>query len=320
MTGENGHASMPGSSRAPGEAPVPPDLTVSIVTAGNLDLLLPCLHSVFERTRRARLEVFVVDDASANDAASAVRTAFPRVCTLRNEVRQGFASNNNLVLGRGRGRYVLLLNDDTLILEGALDRLVAFMEGRPRAGACGALLLNPDGSFQPSFARFPHPLLEGLWPAANWSYGARRWAAEPFPVDSVCGAALLVRRSVLDQVGLLDTGFDPGYSEEIDWCYRIKRAGWQIYAVPGARIIHYGSQTMDRDLPRKYELLLSHKALFFRKHHGPRAAALYRASLGLSTTAKVAWWALAGLWPPGRQASRQRCRLHLHLLRRIPSW
>jgi GT2 family glycosyltransferase len=109
----------------------------------------------------------LVEDASAHDAASTVRTAF----------RQGFASNNNLVLGQGRGRYFLLLNDDTLVLEGALDRLVAFMEGQPRAGACGALLLNPDGSFQPSFARFPHPLLEGLWPAVNWSYWGRSQAA-----------------------------------------------------------------------------------------------------------------------------------------------
>lgn len=306
------------------------DLTVSIVTAGNLELLLPCLRSVFQATRWVTLEVVVVDDASAGDVpdgdvpdgdtAAAVGAQFPEVRVLRSEAGRGFATNNNVALRRGRGRYLMLLNDDTVVLDGALDRLVAFMNSHPLAGACGAVLLNPDGSCQPGFARFPQPVLEALWPAANWSYRARRRGTQPFAVDSVCGAALVVRRSVVDEAGLLDTGFDPGYSEEVDWCYRIKRAGWQVYAVPAARIVHYGSQTMDRDVVRKYELLLSHKALFFRKHRGRRAAALYRATLGLSTVVKVVWWTVAGLWPGCRQRSRERRQLHLHLLRRIPSW
>lgn len=297
-----------------------PDLTVSIVSAGNLDLLLPCLRSVFETTHQASLEVFVVDDASPAGIGDAVRAALPHVQIIRQETSQGFSTNNNLVLGQGRGRYLMLLNDDTWVLDGALDRLVAFMDAHPQVGVAGAFLLNPDGSFQPAFARFPTPFLEGLWPAANWSYRARRGASQPFPVDSVCGAALLVRSSVVEQVGLLDPDFDPIYSEEVDWCYRIKRAGWQVYAVPGACIVHYGSQTMDRALLHKYELLLSHKALFFHKHQGPRAAAVYRRALALSTAFKVAYWTLAGLWPPSRQASRQRRQLHLRVLRRIPTW
>lgn len=296
-----------------------PDLTISIISADNQNLLLPCLRSVFESTHNITLEVYLVDNASSDNTASAVKTAFSQVIVVRNEVRQGFSTNNNMVLRRGQGRYLMLLNDDTLILDGALDRIVEFMDSHPQAGAVGTFLINPDGSFQPGFARFPHPFVEALYAATNWSYRSARQVAGPFEVDSVCGAAMVVRREAIEQVGLLDTAFDPIYSEEVDWCYRIKQAGWQIYALPGARIIHYGGQTMNRVMPRKYELLLSHKMLFFRKHRGERAASLYRAILGLSTAVKLAWWALITLLQGGRQASRERIQLHWYLLKRIPS-
>ncbi len=300
--------------------PLRPDLTVSIISADNLDLLLPCLRSVFANTHRIRLEVFLVDNASADGTAAAVETEFPQIKIIRNATRLGFSTNNNLMLRQGQGRYVMLLNDDTLVSDGALDGMVDFMDTHPDAGAVGASLLNPDGSLQQSFARFPHPLLEGLWPVTNWSYRSLRQASRPFPVDSVCGAAMVVRRTVLDQVGLLDTAFDPIYSEEVDWCYRIKEAGWQIHALPQTHIIHYGSQTMNRAVPRKYELLLSHKALFFRKHGGRGAATAYLLSLTLSTKAKLVWWSTLGRLASGRETSKERRKLHWHVLRRIWSF
>ncbi len=296
-----------------------PDLTVSIISANNLDLLLPCLRSVFDNTQQITLEVYVVDNASTDNTAAAVETAFPQVKVIRNEVRQGFSTNNNLMLGQGLGRYLILLNDDTLVLDGALDRLVEFMDAHPKAGVVGGFLLNPDGSFQPAFSRFPHPFVEALWAAANWSYRAARQATKPFEVDSVCGAAMLVRRPVIEQVGVLDTTFDPIYSEEVDWCYRIKQAGWQIYTLPQARVIHYGGQTMNRVMPRKYELLLSHKMLFFHKHSGIRAANLYRATLGFSTAVKLGWWMFISLLQRDRQGNKERIQLHWYLLKRIPS-
>ena len=296
-----------------------PDLTVSIISADNLDLLLPCLGSVFENTHRIHLEVYVVDNASSDDTAAAVEAAYPQVTVLRNDERQGFSTNNNMVLRQGRGRYLMLLNDDTLVIDDALDQMVAFLDAEPEAGAVGSFLLNPDGSFQPAFARFPHPLVEAWWPATNWSHLLNRRLDEPFEVDSVCGAAMLVRRDVIGQIGVLDTAFDPIYSEEVDWCYRIKQAGWQIYALPQARIIHYGGQTMNRMMPRKYELLLSHKKLFFRKHAGRAAANVYGVALGASTALKVAWWTLAELIGGDRQFAREKRRLHQYILARVPS-
>jgi GT2 family glycosyltransferase len=294
-----------------------PDLTVSVISADNLELLMPCLCSVFENTHHITLELYVVDNASTDDSAVAVKAAFPQVKVIRNEVRQGFSTNNNMVLRQGRGRYLMLLNDDTL--DGALDRMVEFMDTHLQAGAVGSFLLNPDGSFQPAFARFPHPFVEALWPSANWSHRLVRDTDRPFEVDSVCGAAMLVRREAIKQVGVLDIAFDPIYSEEVDWCYRIKQAGWQIHALPQARIIHYGGQTMNRVMPRKYELLLSHKMLFFSKHTGRGAANVYRMTLGLSTTIKLLWWMLVGLLRRDHQPIKEKKRVHWYILKRIPS-
>ncbi|MBN1138228.1 MAG: glycosyltransferase family 2 protein, partial [Anaerolineae bacterium] len=233
-----------------------PDLTISVVSADNRNLLLPCLQSIYETTHNSNLEIWVVDNASTDGTAAAVRAAFPEVRLIHNEARQGFSTNNNLVLGQGLGRYLILLNDDTLMKDGALDRMIEFMDNHSEAGAVSCAQTNPDGSWQHAFAYFPNPFIEGLWPAANWSHLLMRGREEPFEVDWVCGAAMLVRREVIGQVGVLDTAFDPIYSEEVDWCYRIKQAGWKIFVLPDAQIIHYGGQTMNRAMPRKYELLL----------------------------------------------------------------
>lgn len=261
------------------------------------------------------LEVFLVDNDSSDGTADEVRVRYPQVKIIHNAVRQGFSTNNNTVLAQGAGRYLMLLNDDTVILGDALAILVRFLDDNPRAGAAGAALQNADGSFQAAFARFPHPILEGIRPATNWVRAPAQMT--PIEVDSVCGAALIVRREILDQVGGLDTAFDPIYSEEVDWCYRIKQAGWKVYSLPAARVVHYGSQTMNRAVPRKYQLLLSHKLLYFRKHHGRLGATAYRLSLGAATLAKVAWWSMVAIGSPDSTHAREKTQLHLKLLKGI---
>lgn len=295
------------------------DLTLSIISADNLELLLPCLQSIFDNTGQVSLQVFVVDNASSDGTAAAVSDAFPEINVIQNLEKLGFSSNNNLVLEQSQGRYAMLLNDDTLVRAGALDHMVAYMDAHPHVGAAGAYLLNPDGSFQPSYARFPHPLLEGLLPTTIWTHRITAHNGQPFAVDSVCGAAMLVRRQAMQEVGLLDTAFDPIYSEEVDWCYRIKKAGWEIVTLPQAEIIHYGSQTMNRVVPRKYELLLSHKLHYFRKHNGSVAANIYRAALGLTTVTKLLWWSLRQTLPARNRHSREKRDLHWYLLKRLPT-
>jgi GT2 family glycosyltransferase len=296
------------------------DLAISIISADNIDLLVPCLQSVFDNTRDVTLEVYVVDNVSGDDTAEVVGQKFPQVTVIRNDTRQGFSTNNNKVLKRASGRYLMLLNDDTLIQDEALDRMVAFMEANPGAGAVGGYLLNPDGSFQPCFASFPNPLVEGVVPAGFWYHRLVLDTDSPFEVDSVCGAAMMVRRETMEQVGVLDTDFDPIYSEEVDWCYRIKDAGWTIYTLPQARLIHYGGSTMNKVVPRKYELLLSHRAGFFRKHNGEAAVIVYKAALEMTTLVKFFWWLLVGVVRPSDPAPVEKRRLHSYLLRRIPSF
>lgn len=258
----------------------------------------------------------MVDNASGDGTAAAVEAEFPQVEVIRNTARLGFSTNNNQVLSKGQGRYLMLLNDDTVVLDGALDQLVAFMDTHPEAGAVGSYLLNPDLSFQVAFASFPHPIVEAVRPATNWVFRRAQQQHEPLEVDSVCGGAMLVRFQVIEQVGVLDTAFDPIYSEEVDWCYRIKQAGWRVFSLPQSRIIHYGSVTMNRAVPRKYELLLSHKALYFRKNRGDFAANIYRLTLGIVTACKAAWWAARSLFDDRCAESRN---LHWHVLKRIPS-
>ena len=294
--------------------PSRPDLTISIISADNLALLLPCLRSVFASTHRLTLEVFVVDNASTDGTAEAVAAEFPQVKVIRNTRRLGFSTNNNLVLRQGQGRYLMLLNDDTVVLDGALDIMVTFLDEHGRAGAAGARLLNPDNTRQLSTSRFPHPLWEAFAPARDHYGELTREDTRPLEVDCTSGAALMVRRQVVEQVGVLDTAFDPIYSEEIDWCYRIKQAGWQIYSVPTARIIHYGGQTMNRVVFEKYRLLLAHKALFFQKHNGNVAAMVYRVALALATVVKLGLWLVRGLMGKG---NAEKLELHWYLLRRF---
>lgn len=284
-----------------------PDLTISLISADNLNLLLPCLRSIFDNTHQLTLEVYLVDNASTDDTAEAVRTEFPLVQVIRNETRLGFASNNNLVLEQGQGRYLMLLNDDTLILDGALDTLVAFMDAQPDAGIVGSFLLNPDMSFQAAFSTFPNPWIEGFWSTAAFFPSLKADVTKPFLTDTVCGAALLIRREVMEKIGLLDTRFDPIYAEETDWCFRVKQAGWGVYTHPGAKIIHYGGQTMNRIPETKLELLQRHKALYFRKHHGNLPTLFFKLTLFLVSILKYARHSLPGF------KDKQQAQLHRYI-------
>ncbi|MCB0257237.1 MAG: glycosyltransferase family 2 protein [Anaerolineae bacterium] len=291
--------------------PTHPDLTISIVTADNSDLLVPCLRSIFANTHRVALEVFVIDNASGDGTAAAVAGEFPQVTLIRNTTRLGFSTNNNLVLKQGKGRYLMLLNDDTLVLDGALDTLVAFADGQPDAGIVGSFLLNPDQTFQAAFSALPNPWIEGFWSTAAVFPQLHAEAKTPFTTQTVCGAALMIRRETMEQVGILDTMFDPIYAEETDWCCRVLKAGWKIYSHPQAQIVHYGGQTMDKVPIRKLELLQGHKARYFRKHHGRWAEIYFRTTLCLASLAKVFRYSI----PPRSPQKRERRQLHWHMVK-----
>ena len=242
------------------------------------------------------LDIIVVDNASSDGSPAMVESEFPDVHLFASEQNLGFTAGNNWALRRllsaGEDRtatpdYILLLNPDAELTEGALWRMVAFMEQTPGAGMCGPRLEYGDGSFQhgafafPSLTQLALDLLP-LWrvpgghrlyeSGVNGRYAAAKWqGTQPFPVDFVLGAVMLVRGRAVKQVGLLDEEFFM-YCEEIDWCLRMQQAGWQTWSVPAARVIHHEARSTRQIRWTSFERLWRSRFHFFRKHrahYGP---------------------------------------------------
>lgn len=224
------------------------DLTVIIVSFNHQETLLRTIRSLFSNDCGLNFEVFVVDNASTENNIEIIRRDFPRVKLIENKENLGFAAANNQAIARAGGEYVLLLNPDIEVQQGSLDKLVEFMRRTPEAAAAGGRLLYQDGSLQPScrcFYTLPTIILRRtflgrLFPnhrllrshlMLDWDH------SRPRAVDWVVGACLIIRRSVFNTVGTLDERFFM-YFEDVDLCYRIKKAGLKTYYVPEAAFIH----------------------------------------------------------------------------------
>jgi N-acetylglucosaminyl-diphospho-decaprenol L-rhamnosyltransferase len=266
------------------------DLSIIIVSYNVRDMLRDCLRALPEATKGLTTEVFVVDNASQDDSVEMVRAGFPDVRLTVGEENLGFARANNVALRQSAGRYVLLLNPDTEAEPESLTRLVRFMEDHPRAGACGPKLLNTDGSLQPHGARFPTLLRDfvcvtGLRRLAMTRYEvALGYGREDFDVlcevDALSGACLLVRREVIDQVGLLDERFFM-FSEEVEWCHRIKKAGWEVWYVPEVRVTHHWMGSVRQASREMTAQLFKSQVLYYQITAGPHTALGARAIMVL---------------------------------------
>ncbi|MBX7236696.1 MAG: glycosyltransferase family 2 protein [Caldilineales bacterium] len=288
-------------------------LGIVIVSYNVRDLLRACLASVFadlSRSPHLSAEVLVIDNASADDSAGMVAAAFPQAGIIASERNLGFAGGNNLGLRRlGLGREtqppgapdaILLLNPDTEVQPGALAAMAGFLASEPRAGGCGARLSYGDGSFQHSAFRFPGlaQLYLDLFPAhprlldsrLNGRFPRRLYEGEnPFPVDFVLGAALMVRGQAIAAAGLLDEGFFI-YAEEMDWQFRLRAAGWPIFCVPAAHITHHeGRSTRQFRGPMTVALWRS-RLRYYDKHYPPwkRAAARRLIRRGMAAQSRAA--------------------------------
>lgn len=238
-----------------------PLLSVITVTHNHADLIGRCLTALVPEVEALGGEVIAIANLSDDGSAEIIRQ-FPTVKLVVNAEQRGFSANNNCGMAIAQGRYILLLNPDTEVLPGALSTLIAFMDAHPHVGMCAAQLLFPDGSVQPSPRRFPTvgsaiarrtPIRRFL---KNSQFNRRHLMldvnhSEPFPVDWLLGACMLIRQEVLATVGPLDEGFFL-YVEDIDWAQRIHRAGWDVYYVPTAKIIHHHLAVSDKKLFSRY--------------------------------------------------------------------
>ena len=249
------------------------DLSILIVNWNTKEYLLPCLRAIFEKRNGMNWEVIVVDNDSQDGSGSEVKKAFPSIHLIENEKNLGFAKAANQGLQKASGRYVLLLNPDTQVKNGAIERLVSFMDAHSDVGVAGAQLLNADGSKQNSIANFPSlgtellnkSLLRWLFPKKF--PGKEKDYPEPIEVDSVIGACMMVKRDALDQVGLLDEDYFL-FLEETDWCYRMKKSGWKIYHVPQAEIYHFQGKSAETVKKRARVEFYRSRYHFFKKNRG----------------------------------------------------
>jgi N-acetylglucosaminyl-diphospho-decaprenol L-rhamnosyltransferase len=259
-------------------------------------------------------QVFVVDNASSDGSAQMVRDRFPWVRLIANSENVGFARGNNQAIHQACGRYVLLLNSDTEVRPGALEALVEFMEANPRASAAGARLLNADGSLQPS----AHPMLTPWrefwrlmfldWLVRKATYGPKMWrAAVPQRVEVIKGACLLLRRDALDQVGLLDESFF-FYTEEVDLCYRLAQAGWQLWWVPAATVIHYGEASSKQAAQAMYLQLYRSKIQFYRKFGGKTRADCFKRLVRIAYWPRLAVTMIGAFFWPSLADPARTCR------------
>ncbi len=261
-------------------------LSIIIVSWNTKDLLARGLESVQAQFGVAlnpkEVEVFVVDNASGDGSAEMVAERFPSVRLIANRENVGFARANNQALAQASGDAILLLNPDAILHPGALAALLDFLASHPQAAAVGPRLLNADGSLQPSC----HPMLtperefwrliflDRLFPRAT--YAMHRWdTITSRRVEAIKGACLLLRRQALHQVGWLDDAYFM-YTEEVDLCYRLSQAGWELWYEPAAVVTHFGGASADQ-LPDEMVMQLHRsKVHFYRKFGGEARAQRFK--------------------------------------------
>ena len=257
------------------------DVSVVIVSWNTSRLLRDCLESLFATTSGIAFEVILVDNASSDDSVAMVRREFPSVAVVQNPDNRGFVKANNQAFETARGRYLLLLNSDTIVLDDAVAKTVRYADGHPRAAVFGCQVLNPDRSIQRTCFMWPSPLnmflqstyLYKAFPKSRffgrefltwWDHASER------EVQTISGCFSLVRREAIDSVGPMDPVYF-FYGDDPDWCYRFAKAGWEIRYFPGANIIHFGGQSTEVR-KRAFRLQLAGSQLIFNRLHRSFAA------------------------------------------------
>jgi N-acetylglucosaminyl-diphospho-decaprenol L-rhamnosyltransferase len=269
-------------------------ITVVVVSFNTRERLLACLDALESRVTVPH-HVVVVDNASADGSAAAVRGRFPRATVIENAENVGFSRANNQGLRRGQGEYALILNSDAEVAAGGVEALAALLDARPDVGIAGPRTRFPDGRIQLSFGPMLTP--RGEWRQRRLVRGIARgdagvlreveaMAAVERDVAWVSGACFLARRRALDSVGLFDEDFFL-YEEDVDLCVRVAAAGWRVVFTPAAGVVHHLGSSMPGTAALEYHR--SHLR-FYAKHHG---AALRLALRGALAARGAAAWVRA---------------------------
>jgi len=262
------------------------DVSIIIISYNTKDILKQCVDSVVKQTKAIQYEIIIVDNASKDGSAEMIKTDFPDIVLIENQENKGFAAANNQGIIKAKGQYILFLNSDTIILGSAIDKMIRFCNENSDVHALGCKLLNQDRTLQPSCYRFPSliPIIGNilhLWiiPAFRKTILLQTLVLSHYDkihkADYVRGACLLIKRKVIECIGMFDERFFI-YTEEADFCYRLKKAGFQLKYFPFAEVVHLGGGSSE---PYVEALLFEkHKnpMQYYEKHHGRVAVILYR--------------------------------------------
>ena len=287
------------------------DVSIIIVNWNTRDILRDCLNSIAAQAGAVSSETIVVDNASSDGSVEMIKADFPWVHLIANQENRGFAAANNQALDLAQGRYLLLLNSDTVVLDRAIEKTVTFADSRPSAAVVGCLVLNADRTVQNTcfmFHSILNDLLEALFlnqlfPRSRFFGRAEMtwWSRDDVrQVDVVSGCFMLVRRAAYEQVGPMDEGFFM-YAEEADWCYRFHRAGWQNIFTPHAEIIHLHGASSAQRRPEMTLQLRGSCLRYYRKHHGPLIYGLGCIMVALFFALRIPIWLFKSLLSSGQR-------------------
>lgn len=295
-------------------------ITVVIVSYNTKEILGNCLEALFGNGMEEEMEVFVVDNDSRDRSAEMVLERFSQVRLIANRQNLGFAAANNQAFAKASGRYYVLLNPDAYVGPSSIPNAVRFMDGHPECGLCGGRIISPEGRLEPSARRFPSPFtklmtLSGLgakFPDSTL-FNRHEFGGfahdRPMEVDWVPGTFTIVRKAMLDAIGAFDERFFI-YYEETDLCLRAKKAGWKVFFIPDAEVMHIGGASSktrkDKNFEESGSQVLSFRMrsewLYYRKNH---SLATVLGSAGI----ELGWYLLRylkNLAVPSADAPRKR--------------
>jgi GT2 family glycosyltransferase len=299
-----------------------PEVSIIIISFNTREMTLQCLASVYTGLANVDADVWVVDNASADDSVAAIRAAYPQVRIITNEKNLGFGAANNQGMTKAAGESFLLLNSDAFPEPGAIRALVDYLKAHPKAGVVGPRLLNRDGSLQQSCFRFPSPgrvWMENLWISAMFSKHEklgdyRHWQHDQErQVDFVIAACMLVRREVFEKLGGFDERFFM-YSEESDWLRRITDAGWQVMFTPAARVTHLGGASGATQKAKINRHFFESLDYYEWKHHGMAGLVALRTAMVIGCFMRTILWLAMIPIPRRRELAISKAKLLSWLL------
>jgi GT2 family glycosyltransferase len=253
------------------------DLSIVIVNYNVKEFLQNLIHSIFKAGEKISYEVIIVDNASDDGSVELLQEKFPDVKLIVNGKNLGFSRANNIGMSVAKGKYILLINPDSIVQEDTFEKMVSFFEDTPDAGLAGCKILNPDGTLQLACRRsFPGPWtsfckvigLSNLFPKSKFfaRYNLTYLDEDKtYEVDAISGSFMMIKKETLEKVGNFDEQFFM-YGEDLDWCYRIQKAGYKVYYVHNTQIIHYKGESTKRSGIDETKVFYAAMHLFVKKH------------------------------------------------------